>query len=220
MATISTAAIMLSPGNAARAVVEHKHLWDVSHFPRWVAHSFYHGLNWLSAPAILVAALCILLLCQQSPEEHVDGHLPPKWLSIASLVGMFAILFECSLIEMASGTWLPDRVIAWFQFVFWMLLVCLVVSGAPEIYQTRLTLSTRLAVFALLLVVLLGSSNFRSAVEDIRGPAQSWWRIEAARLSQRGSSLEYEAPAAYPKLTKPQMLGADPGCSGELSSRG
>jgi hypothetical protein len=212
LATISTAAVMLSPGNAIRAAAEHKHLWDVAHLPRWAAHSFYHGMNWLSAPAILIGAICILVLCQTDRESRTAEGPPPKWIAVSALGAMAAILCECAFVEVATGSWLPDRVVMWFQFVFSLLFVCLVVAGAPEIYRTRVSLSTKLAVFTLFSVTLLGSSNFRNAVEDLRGPAQSWMRIESARLSQRGGTLVYDAPAAYPKLAKPQMLGPDPGC--------
>jgi hypothetical protein len=210
--SISMAIVMRSPGNALRAVQEHKHLWDIAHFPRWVVHSVYHGIDWLAGPAILVSAFCILLLCQQDPESPAKVEAPSKWMAKAGLLGMLAILFECALTEVASGTWLPDRVAVWFQFVFMLLFVCVVVCGAPEIYRTRFSAATKVAVFMLFSVTLLGSANFRSAVEDVRGPAEAWWRIEDARLSQRGGTLEYEAPAAYPNLAKPQKLVDDPGC--------
>ena len=113
---------------------------------------------------------------------------------------------------MATSTWLSDRVVMWFQFVFWLLLVIAIVAGVREIYQTPLSVGTRLAVYFLLAITLLGSANFRSAVEDLRGPAQAWWRIEAPRLRQRGGTLEYEANATYPKIAKPQKLVADSGC--------
>jgi len=210
--TISTAVVVLSPGNAIRAAAEHKHLWDIAHFPRWTAHAFYHGLDWLSVPAVLVGALCILMICQSRRDLDVSAGPPPRWVAIAGLAGMLAVLCECAWIEMATSSWLPDRVVMWFQFVFWLLLVCVVAAGAPEIYRVRFSSITRLAVSTLFSATLLTSANFRSAVSDIRGPAQSWWRVEASRLRQRGSSLEYEAPAQYPKLAKPQMLTDDSGC--------
>jgi hypothetical protein len=212
MATSSLGAMMLSPGNAARAVVEHRQLWDIRHLPRWVAHSFYHGINWLSLPAILVAACCILLLYQSDRETAAGVDLPPKWLGIASLLAMFVVLCECSLVEVATSSWLPDRVAAWFEFVFWLLFVCVVLAGAPEIYRARFSPGTKIGVFVLFSVVLLGSANFRAAVGDLRGPAQSWWRIDTARLKQRGGSLEFEGPTQYPSLAKPQMLTDDPTC--------
>jgi len=209
---LSYAAVMLSPGNVARAAQEHKHLWDIAHFPRWVAHSFYHGLNWLSSPAVLVATGCIVLLALQGLEKRDVGDLPPTWLGLACLCGMFVVLCECSLIEVATSSWLPDRVVAWFEFVFWLLFVCVVVAGAPEIVQMRFSLSTRIGVYLLLAVTLLGSRNFRFAVEDLSGPAQSWRRVDLSRLRQHGGGLQFEAPAEYPKLAKPQTLTDDPAC--------
>jgi hypothetical protein len=212
MAASSQAIVMLSPGNAIRAAQEHKHLWDLAHFPRWVAHSFYHGLNWLSYPAILVAGCSIFLLCQRDQDTPVADELPPQWLGIAGLCAMFALLCEVSFVEMASGVWIPARVIAWFQFVFWMLLICVILKGIPEIHRVRFSLGTRISVFILLGVTLLGSSNFRAAVEDLRGPAQSWWRMNSSRLKQRGGALEFEGPARYPNLAMHQNLDPDPGC--------
>jgi hypothetical protein len=212
MAALSQAIVMLSPGNAIRAAQEHKHLWDIAHLPRWVAHSFYHGLNWLSYPAILAAGFSIFLLCQRDPDTSTADELPASWLGTAGLCAMFLVLCEVSIVEMASGIWIPARVIAWFQFVFWLLLVCVILTGVPEIHRVRFSLGTRLGVFTLLAVTLLGSSNFRAAVEDLHGPAQSWWRMNSARLKQRGGSLEFEAPARYPNLAMHQNLSKDPGC--------
>ncbi|MBZ5666388.1 MAG: hypothetical protein LAO30_17470 [Acidobacteriia bacterium] len=212
MATASLATVMLSPGNAARAAAEHRHLWDIAHFPHWVGHSFYHGINWLSAPAILVAACCILLLYRDDLEMQAREGRPPRWLGVASLYAIFVLLSESALTEVATSSWLPDRVVAWFQFVFWLLFVCVVVAGVPEVHRIRVSLATRVGVSILLAVMLLGSTNFREAVADVRGPAQGWWRTQTARLRQRGGSLEYTAPASYPSLAKPQMLTNDPGC--------
>jgi hypothetical protein len=80
--TVSTCAVMLSPGNAIRAAAEHKRLWDVAHLPHWVAHSFYHGINWLSTPAILVGAIYILVMCHTERELHVADDPPPRWLAL------------------------------------------------------------------------------------------------------------------------------------------
>ncbi len=150
MAALSMIIVVLSPGNAIRAAQEHKHLWDIAHLPRWVAHSFYHGLNWLSDPAILVAGCSIFLLCKRDQETRAADELPAKWLGIAGLCAMFVLLCEVSFVEMASGVWIPARVIAWFQFVFWLLLVCVIVKGVPEIHQVRFSLGTRIGVFTLL----------------------------------------------------------------------
>lgn len=212
MTAVSYAAVMLSPGNAARAAQEHKRLWDIAHFPRWIAHSFYHGFNWLSVPAILVAACCIFLLLQCGMEKQTTCDPRPSWLGIAGLCAMFVVLCECSLVEMSTSTWLPPRLVSCFEFIFWLLFVCVILTGIPELYETHFSLSTGIGVFALLAVTLLGSSNYRAAVADLRGPAQSWWRVDTSRLKQRGGSLVFEGPTRYPRLAKPQMLTDDPTC--------
>ncbi len=212
MAALSQAIVMLSPGNALRAAQEHKHLWDIAHLPRWIAHSFYHGLNWFSYPAILVAGCCIFLLYQRDQDTNAAENLPVKWLGIAGVCAMFAVLCEVALVETASGIWIPSRVVAWFKFVFWLLFICVILRGIPEIHRVRFSQSTRIGAFSLLAVTLLGSSNFRGAVEDVRGPAQSWWRMNSSRLQQRGGALEFQGPARYPNLAMHQNLSSDSGC--------
>ena len=212
MAVLSQAMVMLSPGNALRAAQERKQLWDIAHLPRWVAHSSYHGLNWISHPAILVAACCIFLLCQRDQDEHASEDLQARWLGIAGVCAMFAVLGEVALVETASGIWIPSRVVAWFEFVFWLLFICVILRGIPEIHRVQFSQSTRIGAFGLLAVILLGSSNFRAAVEDVRGPAQSWWREDSSRLRQRGGALEFHGPARYPNLAMHQNLSSDSGC--------
>jgi hypothetical protein len=212
MAILSQAVVVLSPGNAIRAAQEHKQLWDLAHIPRWVAHSFYHGLNWFSHPAILVAGFCIFLLCQRNQDASAAEDLPERWLGVAGVCAMFAVLGEVALVETASGIWIPSRVVAWFEFAFWLLFVCVILRGIPEIHRVRFSQRTKIGAFGLLAVILLGSSNFRAAVEDLRGPAQSWWLMNSSRLQQRGGALEFQGPARYPKLAMHQSLSADSGC--------
>src|SRR5690242_1096366 len=212
VAILSQAVVVLSPGNAIRAAQEHKQLWDLAHIPRWVAHSFYHGLNWFSHPAILVASFCIFLLCQRDQDTSAAEDLPERWLGVAGVCAMFAVLGEVALVETASGIWIPSRVVAWFEFVFWLLFVCVILKGIPEIHRVRFSQTTKIGAFGLLAVILLGSSNFRAAVEDLRGPAQSWWRMNSSRLQQRGGALEFQGTARYPKLAMHQSLSSDSGC--------
>jgi hypothetical protein len=212
MAILSQAIVMLSPGNALRAAQEHKQLWDIAHLPRWVAHSFYHGLNWFSQPAILVAGFCIFLLCQRDQDTSATEDLPSMWLGIACVCAMFAVVGEVALIETASGTWIPSRVVDWFEFVFWLLFICMILRGIPEIHRVRFSQRTRIGAFSLLAVILFGSSNFRAAVEDVRGPAQSWWRENSIHLQQRGGALEFRGPIQYPKLAMHQNISSDSGC--------
>jgi hypothetical protein len=212
-AVLSEAVVVFAPGNAIRAAQEHRHMWDIAHLPRWAAHSAYHGLNWLAYPSILIAGCCIILLCQSDTDNSGADRLPPRWLGAAALGAMFIVLFEVAFIEMATGIWLPYRVSTWFEFVFWLLFVFVVFAGIPEIYRTRFSLKTRVGIFTLFAVTLLGSSNFRAAVEDLRGPAQSWWRVDSARLRQhRAGVLEFEGPTHYPNMAYHQNLSANPGC--------
>lgn len=213
VSAISLAAVLLSPGNAARAAAEHRHLWDVGHSVRWFAHSFYTGLNWLSTPAILLGAGCAVVLAQSSRTNPApEDALPQRWLAIGGVAGLLIVLCLSSLVEIATSIWLPPRVVALFQFIFWLLFFCVILSGIPEVYQTRLGAPTKAGIAALLAVALLGSSNFRAATEDLRGPARSWHNFALARLRHRGGSQSFEAPAGFPKLAKPQMLISDPGC--------
>jgi hypothetical protein len=212
MAVVSQAAVMLSPGNAVRSAQEHRHLWDVAHFPMWGAHSFYYGLNWLSYPSLLLAAACILLLSQSESEETDALRTSPRWIGLACVCGMFVILCEFCLVEMASGNWAPNRVVAWFEFVFWIFFTCAVLTGVPELYRVRFAAATKIGVIALFAVTLLGSANYRSALEDLRGPARVWRRIDSDQLNRRAGSVEFQLPVRYPKLSMHQQVTSDPGC--------
>jgi hypothetical protein len=63
-----------------------------------------------------------------------------------------------------------------FQFVFWLVLVCVIVTGVPEIAQMRFSPSSRIVILALFALSLLGSRNFRWAEKDLRGPARPYWK--------------------------------------------
>lgn len=140
------------------------------------------------------------------------GTLSSGWIAVAGLFGMLLVLCEVACIETAIGTWLPARAVPWFHFLFWLLFICVVVAGTPEVRQTAFSPTTRIGVFVLLSAILLSSSNFRSAMEDLEGSSRSWWRIDAALLQRRGRVLEFQAPAHYPNLAVPPGLTADPGC--------
>jgi len=211
-ALLSQAVVMLTPGNKLRAAQEHRHLWDFAHLPKWIAHSFYHGFDWLSYPAFLLAACCIFLLWQQGREKRDDDKIPPRWWGLACLFGMFVILCEYCLVELASGNWSPNRVVAWFAFVFCLLFVCLVLTGIPELARTQFSLATKTGIYILFAVSVLGSTNFRAAVEDLGGTAQAWRRLDASQLRQRGGAVVFELPARYPKLSMHQQVTSDSGC--------
>lgn len=211
-AALSLAVSVFAPGNALRAAEEHKHLWDIVHLPRWIAHAVYHSLSWPASPAILAAGFSIFLLCQRDKNRLYPGALPPLWLGRAALCGMFFIVAEVIVIETATGVWLPYRVASWFQFMFWLLLVCFIAAGVPEMYQVRFSAGTKASVFALLGIILLGSPNFRAALEDLHGPVQSWYKVARFRLQQHGGSLSFEPVTTYPHLTFHQNLSSDPNC--------
>lgn len=213
-ALLSLGFVIFSPGNVRRAAAHHTQLWDLAHLPKWVAHSVYHGLGWLSSASILVSACCILLLSQDSSEPEETNNLPPRWLAKAGLGAMFLVLCDVSLVEIATAAFIPDRVANWFEFVFWLSFVC-AIFGVAEIRRVRFSPGKRTGAFILLAATLLASWSFRAAVKDLRGPMQSWWRIDSARLKQHGGALEFETPAPYskyPKFAVPQSLAADPSC--------
>ncbi len=125
---------------------------------------------------------------------------------------MFVILCEYCLVELASGNWSPNRVVAWFAFVFCLLFVCLVLTGIPELARTQFSLATKTGIYILFAVSVLGSTNFRAAVEDLGGTAQAWRRLDASQLRQRGGAVVFELPARYPKLSMHQQVTSDSGC--------
>jgi hypothetical protein len=80
------------------------------------------------------------------------------------------------------------------------------------VYRVRFSDSTKAGVFVLLAVSLLGSPNFRAALEDLHGPVQSWYRFAYPRLRQHSGSLTFEPIRNYPQLTFHQNLSSDPRC--------
>jgi hypothetical protein len=211
-ASFSQFVVMISRGNSIRAAQEHRHLWDVSHLPKWLAHSSYHGLDWLSLPSILLAACCLLLLYQSNNPSQDSNKSWPQWVPLAAIAGMVFIVAEYCLVEMASGSWSPDRVVAWFSFVFCLLFVCLVLTGVPELSRVQFSQATKAGVLLLWAVTLLGSNNFRLALEDLHGPARAWHRIDVEQLNQRGGNINFQLPSKYPKLSMEQEVTPDPGC--------
>jgi hypothetical protein len=210
--SLSQLVVMRSSGNSIRAIQEHRHLWDVRQFPKWFAHSSYHGLDWLSSPSILLAACCLLLIYQRNYASQDPNKSWPKWVPPAAIAGMVFIVAEYCLVEMASGSWSPDRVVAWFTFIFCLLFVCLVLTGVPEISRIPFSQATKAGVLLLWAVTLLGSNNFRLALEDLHGPARVWHRIDAEQLSQRGGNINFQLPSKYPKLFMEQEITSDSGC--------
>lgn len=210
--TVSMAIFLFSPGNALRAAYEHRHAWDFAHKSYWIGHSLYHGMTWLSAPALLAATFCIVVVSGNEQEHGTWKECRPRWLGPVSLCFIVFTFGECYLVETASGTWLNGRLVNWFQFVFWLLFVCLVLTGVREIHNIDFSRKTKIGAFVVLAMTLFGSPNFRSALEDLRGPAQAWRRTYVAQFSQRGDSLTFPAVTQFPHMAMRQGLTDDRGC--------
>jgi hypothetical protein len=140
---------------------------------------------------------------------------------------MLFTLWESSLVEIAGGMANYGRVINWFQFVFWLLFVCAASTGLRRI-RGAFTTATKSGAFILVAASLLGSANYRSVIEDLRGPAQSWRRSYAqldlhgparpsrrsyaTQFAMRGSALTFPAVNQFPKMAMHQGLTEDPRC--------
>ncbi len=203
----SQAIVTLAPGNAVRAHFEHRPFWDTAHAWQWLAEASHDGLLWLAHPQILLLACCLLLL---RPSDRLPDVLPPPRMAAwAALAGMFTVFGESALIRIASASLLPDRVIAWLEFWLWLFLVYAVWAGAPKIRSREWLPAARLVSWSLFTLSLFGSSNFLAAVADLRGPAQTAWRLNKAWLTQRGGPMVPDGSPQAPKLAAPQSLSAD-----------
>jgi hypothetical protein len=203
----SQAIVMLAPGNAARAAHENQPFFDTAHLWHWIATASHDGLLWLAHPQILLLACCLLLLRPSGPLPDV---LPaPRMSAWAGVAVMLAVFGESALIQVASGSVLADRVIGWLEFCLWLSLVCIAWEAAPKIRSSRWLPAANLAAWSLFAVSLFGSLNFRTAVADVRGPAQTYWRQNKARLAQRGGRLAPEGAQEYPQFALPLALSTD-----------
>lgn len=218
LVVLSLGATMLSPGMADKMARGHSAGGFVANFLPHAKRAVEFGVSWTMNPAVLLCAFCIPLLVRPYNDPSADGtaYQPPsRWLALAALGAMCVLLGELASAETASSSiyaTLPLRAEGWFQFMFWLLLICVVLIGVPEISQIRFSPSSRIGIFVLLTVSLLGSENFRSAERDLRGPARDWRRASVARLKQRGSMLQFEPLPKKPRLFRNTGLSMDSGC--------
>lgn len=212
LSSMSLASVLLSPGLSAHLVGGH--FWDLSQILPFSKRAVEHGLNWTINLPVLLCALCIpFVLARKSVSTSENLYAPPRWLALAGLSGMTLLLAEFANAERASGYGvLPARAEGWFQFVFWLLLVCVIVIGIPEISQTKFSAASRIAISMLFMVSVLGSANFHSAEKDLRGPARQWHIDSEARLRQRGDSLVFDALHPKPALFRNTSLALEDGC--------
>jgi hypothetical protein len=218
LVVLSCAATMLSPGMADKMTRGHS-TGFVSNFLPHAKRVVNFGVAWTTNPVVLLCALCIPLLVRPDNDSSADGGAayqpPPRWLALAALGAMCVLLVEFAGAETASSSiygQLPARAVGWFQFIFWLLLICVVLIGVPELSKIRFSPSSRIGIFALLTVSLLASGNFLSAERDLRGPARDWWRGSVARLKQRGSMLQFEPLPKRPKLFRNTSLSMESHC--------
>ncbi len=218
LVVLSLSAIMLSPGMADKMARGHSTGGFVSNFLPHAKRAVGLGVAWTTNPAVLLCAFCIPLLVRPDNDSSADGSAyqpAPRWLALAALGAMCVLLGEFASAETTSSSIygpLPARAVGWFQFIFWLLLICVVLIGVPELSQIRFSPSSRIGIFVLLMVSLLASGNFLSAERDLRGPAPDWWRGSVARLKQRGSMLQFEPLPKRPKLFRNTSLSMDSGC--------
>jgi hypothetical protein len=210
----SFAVVMFSPGKSLGLAQGHQHHLDVAHVMPYARHAVNLGVSWFINPAVLLCAFCMPLVLWPRAESSAESqYRPPRWLALVGLGAMGALLVEFAAAEMTSGyEELPPRTIGWFQFVFWLLLVCVILVGLPELSQIKFSPGSRIGMSMLLMATLLGSGNFRLAEQDWRGPARSYWRSSVARLRQRGGSLEFEPLPRKPTLFKVSSLATNTKC--------
>jgi hypothetical protein len=209
LTTVSLAVIMLSPGKVLQFAHGHKTPWDVAHILPYAKRAMEHGIDWAMNPAVLLYAFCSSFLLRS--EDLADGreYIPPRWLALAGLGAMGALLVEFASAEMTSGYGVfPPRTVGWFQFVFSLLLVGVIVIGVPEISRVSLSPVSRAALSLFLVASLLGFANFRLAEKDLRGPARPYWKSSIARLRQRGDALQFGPLPARPALFEEPSLAA------------
>jgi hypothetical protein len=210
----SFAAIMLSPGMAAKFAVGHSIPWDLAHTLPYARRALGYGAVWVVNPVVLVGALSLTFVLRPRQDPAVGiSFLPPKWLAVVGVAGMGFLLFEFAAMEKSSGYGVfGPRAIGWTQFMFWLLMICSIVIGVPEISKFKFSRTSQMAIYGLFLLCLFGTGQFRSAVKDLRGPAREWHVANVARLNLRGSTVLLEQLPPKPRLFSDTSLANDSGC--------
>jgi len=199
LAALSFAAIMLSPAMISKLG---------RHSTLLYAFAVKGCIHWVLNPPFLLAAICIPLLLWTS-EDTGSEYQPPRWLAVVGIGAICVLLVEYAGLGMVIHR---ARIDGWFQFVFLVLLVSVILVGVPEASKIRISTGTRIAIFLLFGVSLLSSGNFHQAERDVRGPARSWHRSSIARLAERGRSLQCDPLPPKPILFRESGLSKNPGC--------
>ena len=211
LALLSFAIVMLAPGMAARFAHSRRHGANSVPLLWYVKHAFVtHGIRWLVRPAILLAAVCISLLPKTGKKSGEQSL--PSWLVLAGVLGLGALLFEVAGVELSMGGEPPGRVIGWFQFGFWLLLMSVAVATLPAIKNSVVLERVRSVCLLLLAVSLLSSHTFRVAVMDMRSLAPAWRQTSVSRLSRHSGPVQLAQLPAKPQLFIRQAVTRDPSC--------
>jgi hypothetical protein len=214
LCSLSLASIMLSPAMFLKLKIGHAHstLGYFSHIQPYAKRAIENSITWALNPGILLATICIPLLLWPHGKRDAE-YRPPEWLSIAALGAMCVLMVEYAHIEMASYfKEFPPRLVGFYQFVFVVMFVCLVLVAIPELSKIQFSTGARIGIFMLFAISVLSSGNFRAATRDLRGPARSWHKSSAVRLTQTGNALEFDALPPKPELFKESGLSKDTTC--------
>jgi len=214
LAVLSFAVILLSPAMAFKFAVGHGHstVGYITHILPYAKRTVGHVIHWVLNPPVLLGAFCVPLLLW--PDESLENeYRPPRLIALVGTGALCVLLGQLANAEMVTfSSSFPSRVVGWFQFVFLLLLICVVLIGVPEISKLGLSTGFRIGVFALFAASLLTSENFRLAGRDLLGPARSWHSSNMIRLTQKGSVLLFDPLPPKPDEFEETGLSKNSGC--------
>ena len=214
-AALSLAAIVFSPGVASKFGSGHQVPLTFAYLRPFLGRALRYGLNWAASPQVLLLMTCAVLLLPRPTGLNASLLATPRfrWLALLGVAGMSFLLLEFAGAELASGyTAFGPRAIGWFQFVFWLFLGFVMIVGIPELTQVELSPISKIGVSAILILILLTSTNSRLSRQDLRGPAAQWWASNTARLKQRGRALQFDPLPPKPALFDDTFLSQNANC--------
>ncbi len=213
IATISLAIVVASPAGRERAAQEGKALWDFQHAPSYVALALRNAVDWLIRPIPLLTAVCVPIFAGSMQRRREPLILHPAWLAPLCILGMGLIVCVAAFVGLVSASEPPGRLIGWYLWPFWLLLLCAVYFGIPELQATG---ALRVKVFQLglcgiLALSLLTSPNFRDAIKDLRGPARPWSKSIAEQLrGGAGTPVDANLPVRPSNVLAPGFADSSP----------
>ena len=206
LASLSLAIVIVSPAGRERAAADGKVLWDFRHEPAYAFQALKNGVDWLISPIPLLTAICVPLFVGSMERRRETPITHPVWLAPLCLLGMCLIVCVAALVALVSAGGPPDRLVGWYQWPFWLLLLCAVYLGVPELRATSALRidAFKLGLCAILALSLLTSSTFKAAIKDLSGPARPWARSTSEQLrGQSGTPADANLPAKPSNLLAP-----------------